>query len=487
MNKSFIIFFISIFAHTLIGQTLDYCGTEGVNEEWETFLEKNNDLLVTSRNCEVYVPLTVHILGDDNGIGYHPLSSIFENLETLNKDFEEAGITFYLAGPLNYINKTSWYDHSEFNSGSQMMNTNNVANTINTYIVQNPAGNCGYRAYDGDAIALAKSCSKPGDHTWAHEMGHWLSLRHTFYGWERTTYDDSMDTPSSIGSQNVELLNGENCNKSADNFCDTPPDYLSYRWSCDDNNEFPDSLKDPSGKAFAVDGSLFMSYASDDCQSRFSGDQIEAMCSYMQNWVPEVISNKDPLAKVDISETELIYPIGGEEVMGEVKLKWEEEGNATFYIVEVSRFSNLGILSLRELVRGNELDVFGLSSGKKYYWRVRALNEYDFDYKGNMTETESFVTGELSSTTDYYTEHLQVYPNPASQNDIINVSLDSQTGENITLTITSLDGRNAYRKEHYLRNGSNQLEISTASMPSGIYFMTGIGELHKFQKKIVIE
>lgn len=486
MTRVILLSFLFLSGLQLSAQMQEYCGTRGLHEEWEAFKREFGGEFVNSRTCEYRLPITVHVLGDNNGIGYLQLGTLFGSLEALNKDFAETGISFFLSGPINYVNNSSWYSHQGFATGTQMMLANNVANTINCYIVENAAGNCGYRSFNGDAIVIAKACSSAQDHTWAHEMGHWLSLSHTFLGWEEVTYDNATETPDQVGFRQVELVDGTNCTSASDRICDTKSDYLSFRWACNDNAEYPDSLTDPSGAKFAVDGSLFMSYANDNCQSRFSDGQTDEMCDYVQNFVPEIISNEPALDPVDISQTELIYPINDELVQGAVQLQWEENGSATYYIVEVSRFPNMGILSFRELVNGTSIDVFGLTEGKSYYWRVRGMNEYDFNYD-NKSGVEKFQTGELSSTNDYYAENLRIYPNPVGQGGSLFIDLDSQAGERVNLRITALDGQTFYSQEHFIKHGSNSLEINSSNLPAGIYFLTGIGEKHKFQKKVVIE
>ncbi len=481
-KNSFVCLFLSLSFYFVQAQERAYCGTEHDNEEWLTYFAKHKEQIM-SRNCDVYVPLTVHVLGDNNGVGYHPLSTIFQALGVLNSDFESSGITFFLNGPINYINNTAWYDHASFTTGNQMMNFNNVDNTINCYIVENAAGNCGYRTFGGDGIALAKSCTGINDHTWSHEVGHYLSLPHTFRGWEGTDYDGSEDTPTSVGSVSVELLDGSNCEFAGDGFCDTAPDYYSYRWGCDDQNENPDSLTDPNGAKFKVDGTYFMSYALDNCVNRFSQEQEASMCSYLETFIPDFISNATPLGDIDPSDTELVYPIGGQIVENNVTLEWEESGNATFYIVEVSRFPNMGILSARELVYGNTLDLFGLSDDKKYYWRVRTFNEYDFDYD-KKTAVEQFETGELSSTQDYYSENLKIYPNP-TQDRRLNLSLESQVSEDVEIKLTDLTGKTVFSKTYFFRNGSNEILIDTPDLAGGIYLLTGQGQNHSFQDKVI--
>ncbi len=467
------------------GQELNYCGTTHVDETWLRYFNSTNAPFSKARDCGIYVPLTVHVVGKDNGIGYHPYISIFNSLLTLNKDYEDAGITFYLAGPLNYINNTAWYDHSSFNVGSQMMNQNNIPNTINCYIVDNAAENCGYRAYDGNAVALAKSCTSANDHTWAHEIGHWLGLPHTFRGWENTNYNTLSETPLKLGGIQVELVDGSNCASAGDLFCDTSPDYLSYRWICNEEAKSPDILKDPNGDDFQADGSYIMGYARDDCQSKFSNDQNLSMCTYLKEKIPSYVTYINPIGNVNPNQTILTYPIGGAFVENNVKLKWREDGNATFYIVEYSKISSLG-LSSKELVYGNELELFGLDDDKNYYWRVIAMNEYDFNYQ-NKTEIEKFNTGGLSSTQDYYEKHLKIYPNPVTSQKNFTLSLDSQNTDEINLKIYNAQGQLAYSNAFYIKNGENELQIEIPELAKGIYFISGVGKSHKFQEKIVIE
>lgn len=121
--------------------------------------------------------------------------------------------------------------------GEDMMDENNVDDLLNVYFVSDPAGNCGYFSPSDNGVAVAKSCAMPGGTTIAHEFGHFFSLPHTFYGWEYGIPDD----------EDQEWVNGANCNSAADGFCDTPPDYLDYRWNC------PGPLQtDPNGDTFSA-------------------------------------------------------------------------------------------------------------------------------------------------------------------------------------------------------------------------------------------
>jgi len=225
----------------------------------------------------LYIPLQVHIVGTDEGTGYMSKTAVLRSFCTLNRDFVDSDIQFFLADDFNYIDNTEFYDH-DYNSGYQMMNQNNVNNVINCYIVDSPSGNCGYFAPGPDGIALAKGCTQPSDHTWAHEIGHFLSLPHTFRGWESVDeLNFDIPAPNQVGNAQVERANGSNCASAGDRFCDTPADYLNYRWSCN-NDGFSNTVQiDPTGAVFNSDGGFYMSYSNSSCKDRFSEEQIGAM------------------------------------------------------------------------------------------------------------------------------------------------------------------------------------------------------------------
>lgn len=484
--KIIILLLVSYSFNSLYAQEFNYCGTTEFENEWLKNYISSKGVKASQRDCNYYLPVKIHIVGDDNGIGYSSYFTVLKSFITLNEDFLESGIQFYLDGEINYINNTSWYNHESFTTGTQMMNSNNVSNSINTYIVDNPAGNCGYRSFAGNAIAIAKACNGPNDHTWAHEMGHYLSLPHTFQGWEGTTYSENEVAPRTVGAVDVEYLDGNNCSESGDFFCDTPPDYLSYRWQCDDEGYSEIVLKDPSGAEFRADGNLIMSYAADKCVSNFSLEQQDAMCAYVNDRRSSLIFTGSPLDKVDPSQTELVYPINNEKVGTEVTLRWKENGNATMYVLEISVVPTFTIPSVRELTTDTEFKVSNLKDDKDYYWRVRTLNEFypDLDI---YTDEAVFNTGGTSSTQDFYSKNLKIYPNPISKGTSFLLELNSNQSEEVQFTIYSMDGVAVKSQRSFIKNGSNQLTFNTDLLSSGIYIVQGKGEYHHFIKKIVIE
>jgi len=296
-----IIFSLSVFS--LIGQHdhgLKPCGSAPHKSEWLKKYQKHKADYPDKVEGEIFVPLNVALVGTDVGTGRFSESTLLESMCTLNQDFSETEIQFYLE-ELRTIDDTEFFEHQEILVGAEKMFEYNSDQAINCYVVGNPAGNCGYNLpYAG--IALSNSCTNPSDHTWAHELGHAFSLPHPFLGWEGgagydgvpqqdwtepapeyvlydyTLFKDTLILDTLIiDTAYVELVDGSNCDIAADGFCDTAPDYHAYRWPCTSNNESFNTQIDPNGATFRSDATLFMSYGLDACASRFSNEQSLAM------------------------------------------------------------------------------------------------------------------------------------------------------------------------------------------------------------------
>mgnify|MGYP000043822657 FL=1 len=57
-----------------------------------------------------------------------------------------------------------------------------------------------------------------------------------------------------IDTAYVEKVDGSNCEYAADGFCDTPPDYLAYRWTCNQSTGTSfGTMLDPNGESFKSD------------------------------------------------------------------------------------------------------------------------------------------------------------------------------------------------------------------------------------------
>ena len=398
-------FFLSTNLFAQSKADLNPCGTPAHKSSWLQAYQENLESYFRGNGVTMYVPLTIHSVGNDAGSGHMRLLYILRALCTLNTDFAPSNIQFYIEGEILMHNNSYWYAH-DWDGGTEMMNEARVDNTINCYIVNDPAGNCGYAWWN--SVALAKSCITNGDHTWAHEIGHHMSLPHTFFGWEGFDLDYGQNAPAEVGTP-VEKVDGSNCAFAADGFCDTPPDYLNYRWGCDGNNFSLTDQHDPDGVAFNSDGTYFMSYSSDECASRFSPEQMGAMLAYLYDEEPELLENQNPLSIIE-EPSVIIYP-EEEDLVSPYQLtfSWEEIAGAEAYYLQVSKFIDFGNTVYNGLVSTNSITL-DLQGDKQYYWRLKAYNSYSFCSPETAIST-FFTLDEQTNTTELFETDINVFPN----------------------------------------------------------------------------
>lgn len=475
------------FLFPLNAQELGPCGTHlGVSPWLRDFQNRMHSLPRT--NDVLYLPLQVHVVGTDNGSGRMSRDGVFKAFCTLNEDFVQADIQFFMANPINYIDNSAYYEH-DFEVGYEMMVSNNFSNVINCYIVNSPAGNCGYY-FPGapDAIALSRNCTGPNDHTWAHEVGHYLSLPHPFFGWEGTNHDYSQPAPDSWDFATVEKLDGSNCSFAADGFCDTTPDYLDYRWNCNSSGTSNVTQTDPNGETFVSNGTLFMSYSNPSCKGVFSPDQIAAMRANVEEERPNLFTippNPEEIVIQDVEDINVITPQEGTLPEGEtVTLSWDPVPNATNYIVQVNPFSFFSVVFNEFIVSDNSVEVSGLLSDRDYYWRIRPYNAYNTCT--TYSNATSFTTGTITSSQELLAgESLQLYPNPAREN---RVKLRLQTEATTSAHWQLSDSRGRLQQSGSFETGNGQTEqsLDVQHLTAGIYFLRIQLEDRQTVRKLII-
>jgi hypothetical protein len=488
------------------------CGTPPGKTAWLKKYQQNPQAHFRNNDTLLYVPITVHLVGSDAGTGHFNLSRLADAFCKLNEDYEEANIQFYMEGAPNYISNSEWFNHETVLIGAEMMFANNVENTINTYFTTNPAGNCGYNLpYAG--IAMSHSCSGANDDTWAHEVGHNLSVQHPFLGWEGgVSHDGSVDhnylepAPATvtydytyfkdtlivdtliIDTAQVELVDGSNCFEAADGFCDTAPDYLGGRWFCNGEGESPQLQTDPNGETFRSDGTLIMGYADDPCQSRFTPEQIAAMRANLYEEKADYLYNQEPGPVLGEELPLPISPVQEElAAYNNVFLEWEAVENASYYVIQLSPLPTYGGLTKEYTTSGPTLNVTDeLIEDRVYYWRVKAFNNYDFC--STFTESETFTTSIASNVNNLsFLKDIQIYPNPARQMQDIRVQLVSSRSGNAFLSLKNSTGISIETRAIDIQSGQNRYTVDTDQLPQGLYFIelsTERGE--RISRKVVI-
>ena len=158
------------------------CGTEPYKSSWLNQYQKNKENYPKTLTGEIYVPLNVAIVGNNNGSGFLSETTMLQSFCTLTEDFSETDIVFYLQTYRNILD-SDFFEHETVLDGAEKMFEYDTDDAINCYFMGGPAGTCGYNLPYA-SIAVNNSCASPQDHTWAHELGHQFSLPHPFLGWE---------------------------------------------------------------------------------------------------------------------------------------------------------------------------------------------------------------------------------------------------------------------------------------------------------------
>lgn len=458
-------------------QPSNYCGTHTYSP-WLNWYHDHKNELSSLRNDDttwLYVPVTIHIVGPDNAVNFYSETQVFRIICDMNEQYAPARIYFYLLPGESFVyhKNSSWFQHN-WDGGAEMIEETRIPDRLNCYIVDDPAGNCGYSWYD--AIVMSDNCSGDDNSTWAHEAGHHFSLPHPFFGWEGHSWNFSTPAPPEWDGYPVEKMDGSNCYVSGDRFCDTRPDYLNYRWGCANDSLSVTAQKDPNGVEFRSDATLYMSYSLDACASRFSDEQITAMRTNLNTEHASYLLSSQTPNFIGEYTIQYLSPVDSAiQQYNNVYLEWAPVENATFYQVEVSSSPYFSIIFASEIVHGvtSYSITKNLPNNRTLYWRVYAFNEWSLCQPATPAVPAIFKTKNLSATNELESvADIQVTPNPVSGGRPAVVQVNSSESLEILLSIHDTAGRLCHQQVTEMYSGDNRMEIPTSGMEPGLYFIS---------------
>ncbi len=480
--------FLTPWLYAQNGKANQWCGTQDGKVAWLTEYQANPKAFSRSADT-LYIPVTIHLVGTSVGGGYFGMRNLLDAFCTLNQDFETANIQFYIEGAINYIPNNTYYNHN-YDTGSEMMVAYNVPNTINCYISNSPGeGLCGYSAYNL-GVALSKSCTQPDDHTWAHELGHYLSLPHPFYGWEGYDHDYSLPAPEQINGNLVERVDGKDCDIAGDGFCDTPPDYLNYRWNCNNVGESILTQTDPDGVKLKSDGSFIMSYSSDECSYRFSEEQQAAMQANALTDKAEFLYDQTKRFPVYSGPVIPVFPEEGDTIstFKDIPFIWEPMPEATHYIVEYSINPTFSSAVFQFATVGNSWISSSLIKNKTYYWRLRPYNAQHTCEA--YSDIHTFTTGDqISSFQDEFMDGLTtltILPNPVRSGTELNINLSAERNMDLQLQLMSVTGELITSAVWQIGQGQIIRSLPLPVLPGGIYLLRMGNATDHLVRKVLI-
>ena len=460
----------------------------GVNHQFDSEIKnrmiRNRSLyntISTQSRSTIYIPVTIHIVGPTNGGPSANPSKTMEMLCRLNEDFANQNIYFFLDSIRFIANDfihSDGYGWPQINAMASYKNPNTLNIFVNSIASQPVAG---YYTPSQDFIFMLSPYANGSSTTITHEMGHFFTLPHTFYGWEGVNAPSlysNTPAPVDINGQPVENVTRDNCLIAGDGFCDTDADYISYRFSC----PIVSLVQDPNGVTINPDPEFYMSYSSDECMNKFSQEQQNAILADItnRNW----LNFPAPSSTAMISSASIspVTPSIGSTISTNTgstyRFEWDTTGasaatNWTFILERTV----LGIpveVTFQANIFGNNFADVPLSeflSNRDYRWSVIP---YSVGYTcAGSSSYFNFRTGTISGaeTLDNSIFDLKVYPNPATSGSI-NIELNTDFNDQASLSILSADGRNIYIDSNIQINpGNNNYPLDIKSLNNGFYFI----------------
>ena len=231
------------------------CGTEHLEDIKQEMLKNREEFknLHIQRGAINYIPVKIFLVAYNDGTGNISVMNALRMMCQLNKAYVDQNIQFYIK-ELKTLQNTAIAETPRSSGGTLQMSLNKDPKAVNIFITQKILdGVAGY--YIGPAASSNDFIVIQSDYiadvrVAPHEMGHYLSLPHTFHGWDADAWDPAKNgnpvgkfAPDGITIN--EFADSSNCGPKnvGDGFCDTPADYNFGSNTC----SYTPLAKDPNG------------------------------------------------------------------------------------------------------------------------------------------------------------------------------------------------------------------------------------------------
>lgn len=434
---------------------------------------------VFERNAITYVPVRFLLVAKSDGSGRTSERAGLQALCRLNEAYLDQDIQFYLK-EFKYINSNSIYSNPSSFSGSNAIAGNMTYNAINVFMVHEMEEE-GVLAYyqpeagpNGNDWVVSLESAAGQDLVLPHEVGHFFSLNHTFYGWECNggwvPADGNPVGANTPCGEPAERVNGSNCTTAGDQICDTPADYMFPSNSC----SYTLDVKDINGALLAPDIHNYMNYVYGCSDYHFTDGQKEEINNSLFSFNRAYIRpNYTPNLAAVVGVPTIVSPQQSELIptYNSVPLEWTAVPGADRYLVELT---TSGQETFRVITTSNTLTLTNLLPSKSYLWKVMAFNEYSTC--GGFSGQKILKTGDqqLSDTSTIpEVAAWNIGPNPVKGGLSFYINLKTTEPVVASVSITSVTGQLVQDfPETMFRAGESSFEIPTTDLTAGLYFVT---------------
>lgn len=464
-------------------------------------LKENPEL----RNDEVlYVPLQFHIVTEDDGSGALPEENILSQLCRLNEDYEPLKMQFYLKDNFNYIAYTRLYEDPGHTFSNSKMLSNKVDDAVNIFVVDQIGDNTigttlGYYQPLNDWIVVVKARVNASTQTLSHEIGHFFSLAHPFYGWEGCPYiKNELGSPLTIthvpcSNELIELVDGSNCEISADRICDTPPDYNFGLVDPENNCSLDFEVKDLNGDVIDVMENNYMSYFFNCTDYAFTQTQMDLMrADYNSSGRNYIRSGYEPDTTELIGEKPVITaPVYNSttQFYDYVTLDWDDMPGVSRYLVKVTTGFFTQVETYYHVKNQSQLILTDLPADEKNI----AVIVWPFN-EGNSCNSSPSLTHKFKTSaipvnvTDLSADgSFKLFPSPVSATNGSFTLWSNEDHNDSKIELVDLAGKRILNQRLNLEAGNNRIEI-----PAGSVFSAGLHIFHlatndrHYSKKILL-
>jgi hypothetical protein len=478
---------------------------EGLQVREQMFRNRAEIPLQTIRNIQnsrftIHIPLVIHIVGNSNGQGFVAAQNVLGMVCRLNNDFADQNLRFYIKDSLRYLRDDLIFADAYDSLAVNRMITYKDTTALNIFTNGSAGGGvAGYYSRRGDYVFMLNSYANSNSPTITHEIGHFFTLPHTFFGWENIDARQlhfNTPAPDSIGTEwrrrEVEYVDRTgplaNCYSSADGFCDTDADYISERAQC----PLSGTALDPAGTPINPNPTLYMSYFYDDCVNNFTAEQKTAIMTSVvnRNWLFFPAPNTDSLNWNAITHS---IPANASQVQVQdsISFQWNIQGvgPAEKYILFVERLifgTPVGVI-YNAIVPSNSTKLPSnlFINSASYRWQVMPYSN-GFTCAGFSNPTTFTVQMPVSVQNISEVPQFSVNPNPV-KGDQINIFYKLTEETELSLRILSADGKIISSAPFSTEPAAEHFTtINTSNLPSGIYIIQMISKNGIQSKKIEI-